>query len=72
MDEKIHKGRITDWYKYEVGDHGLGYMIQGTFVDHPWFGGEHGHTSYVITHDEATGEIETRNSRYTLIGPETK
>ncbi len=68
---KPHKGSIKDWYKYGC-TLGLGYMIIGTFVDHPKFVGETGNTSYVIKHDEKTGEIETNNSRYTLVGAEIK
>ena len=70
MDEtKPHKGSLRDWWMLPCGDeHGLGYIICGTFVDHPWFAGRTGHTSYVVAYDERTGEIETRNSRYTLIG----
>lgn len=70
MTEKPHKGSIKDWSKLRCTDKGLGYIILGEFVDHPEFAGaKDGHTSYVVAHDEATGEIETRNSRYTLIGP---
>lgn len=67
--EKPHKGRIENWYKAETHpDYGLGYYIRGRFVDHPQFAGETGHTSYIVAHDKDTGEIETRNSRYTLVG----
>lgn len=72
MTEKPHKGSIKNWFKYD-SDKGLGYLIRGEFVDHPAFAGlPDGHTSYVISHDEKTGEIETRNSRYTLVGPERR
>lgn len=71
MTEKPHKGRIKDWFKYECDAKG-GYIIRGRFVDHPEFAGLAGHTSLVLSHDEATGEIETRNSRYTLIGQPPK
>lgn len=67
--EKQHKGSIKDWTKIPCSL-GLGYLIVGTFVDHPWFAGKPGNTSYVVKHDDATGEIETKNSRYTLIGAE--
>lgn len=67
---KPHLGKITDWYRYECEGHGLDYRIIGRFIDHPKFAGLRGNTSHVIAHDELTGEIETRNSRYTLIGPE--
>lgn len=66
--DKPHKGSLKDWFKYEVGD---GYIICGRFIGHPQFNGEHGHTSLVLSHNEETGEIETRNSRYTLIGSAT-
>lgn len=68
---KPHHGAIKDWRKHEC-DGGLGFQILGTFVDHPYFAGEPGHTSYVVAHDENTGEIETRNSRYRLEGDETR
>lgn len=73
MDErtKPHLGKIKSWFKRETDpESGLGYQIIGMFVDHPDFKGEVGHTSYVVSHDETTGEIETRNSRYTLEGAE--
>lgn len=72
MSEKPHKGRIADWRKSPAfSDNGLGYVIEGVFLDHPdrlmnFDPGGHGHTSVVLVHDEATGEIETKNSRYTL------
>lgn len=73
--EKEHKGRIADWTKYngierETGKRG--YAIIGRFLDHPYLGKNGGlsQTSPVVAHDEATGEIETRNSRYTLVGSE--
>jgi len=44
----------------------LGYLIEGDFLDHPFHRGR-GHTSYIIAHDEVTGEVETRNSRYRLV-----
>lgn len=66
-----HNGRIENWYKRECS-HGLGYLIMGTLLDHPTIPVKHTNTSYIVSHDEATGEIETRNSRYTLIGPERK
>lgn len=72
---KPHLGRITSWYKTEfgAGGRGLGYLICGTFLDHPKFMGMSDvHTSYVISHDTETGEIETKNSRYTLVGAEWK
>jgi hypothetical protein len=63
---KPHKGRIDKWGKLEIGRSGLGYVIFGRFLDHETI--RDGFTSIVLAHDPATGEIETRNSRYTLIG----
>ncbi|MHC2284474.1 hypothetical protein [Bradyrhizobium barranii] len=65
--EKPHKGAINNWKRYEHGDK---VFIWGEFVDHPRFAGFYGNTSYIVSHAEATGEIETLNSRYTLVGPE--
>ena len=72
---KPHKGIIIDWFKQEYefpSEDSLGFYIRGKFVDHPEFGGHHGWTSYVIHWDTKTGEIETKNSRYTLVGEEEK
>jgi hypothetical protein len=67
---KPHKGIIKNWSKHELKgpeEKGLGYLIVGTCVNHPRFGySKFFHTSYVVEHNEETGEIETRNSRYTL------
>lgn len=66
--EKPHRGSIVHAEKrYVDGCPGLGYYIVGRFVDHPDFAGRIGHTSYVVAHNTETGEIETRNSRYTLV-----
>lgn len=75
---KEHKGSITGWFKqgFDVADTkkkynedpGLGFIIQGRFVNHPYLTG-FGHTSWVTKYEEqpdGTVEIETRNSRYTL------
>jgi hypothetical protein len=70
MTDKPHKGRIERWWRYPCQG-GLGYGINGQFLDHEHIRGD-GHTSYVVFHDEATGEIETRNSRYTLVGKESR
>lgn len=73
MSEKPHKGRIADWRRSPAFSRdGLGYVIEGVFLDHPdrmthFDPGGQGHTSVVLAHDEATGEIETKNSRYTLV-----
>lgn len=70
IDGKLHHGRIVNWTKASLTKKGLGYVIFGKFLDHPRYTGIDGHTSYVVTHDEAMGEIETCNSRYTLVGKE--
>lgn len=67
---KPHKGCIDKWRKDWIRPDirkGLGYMVVGTSVGHPEFVGWI-HTSYVVKH--VGNEIETRNSRYTLIGEE--
>ncbi len=68
---KPHHGRIQHWKKVQpVGERG--FYIVGSFMDHPMLGkhGGRSRTSQVVKHDGATGEIETRNSRYMLVGPE--
>jgi hypothetical protein len=65
LHDKPHKGGITawrtiDWYGRVI--------VIGQFVNHPEFGDRYGHTSYIVNRDGC--EIETRNSRYTLIGDE--
>ncbi len=66
---KPHLGRIENWCKQECDlKYGLGFVIVGRFLDHPRLALKHGHTSYIVSHDEKTGEIETRNSRYKLVG----
>ncbi len=81
-DCKPFKGHIDQWWKdygnppEKYASFGLGYIIRGRSIDHPEYGGMGGvladtwfHTSYVVAHNEETGEIETRNSKYTLVGP---
>jgi hypothetical protein len=70
--DKPHNGELHDWFKMPAGDLGLGFVVFGRSHGHPVWGGGEMRTSYVVAHDEATGEIETRNSRYTLVGPELK
>lgn len=72
---KDHKGSLTNWWVFYpdraekfAPKESLGYIIRGTFVDHEDFAGEDGHTSWVVSHDETSGYIETMNSRYTLLG----
>jgi len=66
---KPFKGIIEGWRRVRIS-RGR-YIIGGWFVDHPEFAGKFGHTSYIVHHNEATGELETRNSRYSL-GKEMK
>lgn len=65
MTDKPDHGRIKDWSK-DPCDGGLGYLIVGEFLDHPYLRGRC-HTSAVVSHNSETGEIETRNSRYRLV-----
>ncbi len=66
--EKPHRGRIAVWRK--VGrDNQTAY--EGVFLDHPNLTDFVGHTSAVLKGPDGNGEIETLNSRYTLIGAET-
>ena len=44
---------------------------EGVFLDHPHLTGFVSHTSAVLKGPDGDGEIETLNSRYTLIGAET-
>lgn len=66
---KSHKGKIEHWFKMPCLG-GLGWRACGMSIGHPEFDGSNIRTSYVLNHDQQTGEIETRNSRYTLIGEE--
>ena len=68
---KPFRGFLADWSKHPT-PHGLGFYLRCKFVDHPYFAGERGHTSYVVKHDKETGIVETRNSIYHLYGPERK
>lgn len=76
LSETVHQGKITDWKRYDVrhllppGGNTLGYCIVGYFPEHPVWSDRYARTSVLVSHDEATGEIETQNSRYTLVGPE--
>lgn len=67
--EKPHKGKIHRWYKVKGTNKGLGYRIAGEHENGSWI-----FTSYVVLHhtslESPNQEIETRNSRYTLIGYE--
>ena len=68
VPQKPHHGKIKDWHREPV-QKGR-FIVVGFFVDHPDFAGHQGYTSYIVALDEQTGELETRNSRYTLVGPE--
>ncbi len=66
--EKPHKGRIGRWTRITTLNDKV--CVAGLALEHPEFGGHYMRTSYLVSHDEETGEIETRNSRYTLVGKE--
>lgn len=72
---KPHRGRIVNWTASKIaGPFGSRLaVIVGQTPDHP--DAPVGHTfpiitSAVILHDDRSGEIETVNSRYTLVGPD--
>ena len=69
--DKPHKGRLYNVEKTACVDYGLGFLYRCRFADHPRFAGAFGHTSYVVWEGmpDETGayEIETRNSRYTVV-----
>lgn len=66
MSEKPHHGRIkVEVISTKPADY-FGSRISGEFLDHPTLRG-YGRTSTVVSYDPATGEIETRSSRYTLV-----
>lgn len=69
MTTKPHHGVIRHWSKMPChsNEGSLGFYIVGLFQDHPDFAKRYGHTSYVVSMDG--NEIETRNSRYTLVEP---
>jgi hypothetical protein len=62
--EKPHKGIIKNWRKHPLSPGFGAYVVIGSYGDRDEF---FIRTSPVVSHDEATGEIETRNSRYTLV-----
>ena len=72
---KTHCGPISHWRRCPLtgqdASMGLGYRIAGR-GDRYLPAESHRNlitTSVVLAHDEATGEIETWNSRYTLVNP---
>lgn len=76
--KKPFKGKIYRWKKYffpreEVEKYygesaGLGYCIAGYQTETPRLGSSW-RTSWVVKHHK-NGSIETRNSRYKLVGKE--
>lgn len=79
--EKPHKGKLYNWCKLPFpkeewirqrllteDEGGLGYVIFGMTSAHTLR--DYKRTSWVVEHDPVTGEIETNNSRYTLVGDE--
>lgn len=78
---KPHKGRISNWafktapqkevqaLQKEFPDATHEYVV-GNFVDHPEFHGKWGWTSMLVSQqlkEDGSIEIETLNSRYTLL-----
>lgn len=67
---KPHNGTITGWRRVDCQrEHGLGWFVEGWNGDHPTKPPADITTSEVVAFDESTGEIETANSRYRLVGP---
>jgi hypothetical protein len=75
---KPFKGKIYHWHKHYIDkdlvlnvyneDGGLGYLILGYTTKHPHMDSWK-RTSWVVKHNK-NGDIETRNSRYHLVGKE--
>lgn len=69
--KKPHKGSLHNWelIKTDRSIDGLIMYTIGTFIDHPIFAGKKGHTSMIksIEFKDGKAEIETMNSRYTLV-----
>lgn len=70
---KPHKGTILGSKHEVLADEktygpNLGYVIIGTFIDHPNFKGQRGHTSLIVKcgrkKKDGTHNVETLNSRY--------
>lgn len=67
---KPFNGTITNWRRVDCQrEHGLGWVVKGRNTDHPTDRRPDITTSEVVAFNEATGEIETANSRYRLVGP---
>lgn len=71
--EKPYKGQIANWEKryfskaaFPQHKDTLGYVIMGVPIGHPQYS-EWIVTSPVVKHEE--DQIETLNSRYTLLNP---
>lgn len=74
--EKPHNGDLFFWRRtpfnkdvYSLPEN-LGYVITGSKSRERLSLGTYWQTSAVVKHNEETGEIETLNSRYQLIGEE--
>lgn len=77
---KPFKGRLKGAFQMIQGNptkEHLGYIYVGTFLDHPEFKGNFGHTSAVVKdncdiprHVNEGYMIETLNSRYTIVPEE--
>lgn len=65
---KPHQGKIHDWFRIQLPSGG--YCIYGRSEGHPQFNNQSIRTTPIVNHDRITGEIETQNSLYTLVGPE--
>lgn len=72
MSNKPYQGRIKNWTILPQGQKAQQFIIIGDFLDHPWIR-QGGTTSRILKFDLTSGEIETANSRYTLVseGEET-
>lgn len=65
--DKPYKGEIAFWRSKQcIPKIGRGYYIIGHSISHPQFRDGPIRTSEVVEHNFMTGEIETKNSRYTL------
>lgn len=59
---KPYLGILDKWVRREIP---AGVYYECLFINHPVFGGRYGHTSMVVAEEGL--EIETLNSRYTLL-----
>ena len=68
---KPHKGNFRAW---RFVNYANGEAVHGTFEGHPQFSGKYGHSSLIVnkrTMNDGSIEIETLNSRYTLLPEES-